>query len=388
MARDISTQIIKTLKTVLPNKKPIALHEPVFIGNEWKYLKQCLDTGWVSSAGSFVDDFERKLEKYTGIKYAISTVNGTAALHISLLLAGVKPGDEVLVPALTFVATANAVSYCEAIPHFVDSSVETLGVDPEKLDLYLSDLVIKENDCSYNRKTKRPIRALVVMHTFGHPVKLEKISRICKKFNIILIEDAAEALGSTYKGRHVGHWGKLAILSFNGNKVVTTGGGGAILTNDSTLAKMAKHLTTTAKAKRRLDLYHDMVGYNYRLPNLNAALGCAQLENLPKFLKQKRLLASRYEKAFKKFQGLKFFIQPEFAESNYWLNALILDQNFANEKKKVLRSSIEAGIITRPAWTLMHQLPMYESNPRMDLSTSEDLVKRIINIPSSASLVK
>jgi perosamine synthetase len=379
--------VLHALRKVLPEKQDfVPLHEPQFAGKEWLYVKECLDTGWVSSVGGFVDRFEEGLAEYTGVKRAVAVVNGTAALQVCLLLAGVTRGDEVFMPALTFVATANAASYCGAIPHFVDSEERTLGLDPAKLKIHLQEIAEVREDGCYSRLTGRRLKAVVAMHTFGHPVDLDPLAAVCDQFGLTLIEDSAESLGSFYKGKHTGNWGVLSALSFNGNKTITTGGGGAILTNDEELGKMAKHLTTTAKVPHEWEFSHDRVGYNYRLPNINAALGCAQLEQLPEFLKKKRLLAERYRTAFSQVEGVRFFIEPGFARSNYWLNTLLLDAAFAGELDNVLRITNRNGIMARPAWTLLQKLPMYRGCPRMDLSVAESLEKRLINIPSSAAL--
>jgi perosamine synthetase len=364
----------------------VPLHEPEFRGNEWAYVKECLDTGWVSSAGKYVDRFEAMLQEFTGATCAVATVNGTAALQVCLELVGVKRGDEVLIPTLTFIATANAVSYRGAIPHFVDSEERTLGVDAKKLDVYLREIaVVRENHC-VNRRTGATIGALMPMHTFGHPVDLDAILELCARWRIALVEDAAESLGSWYRGRHTGNFGRVAGLSFNGNKVVTTGGGGAILTNDPHLGKLAKHLTTTARIPHRWSFAHDKVGYNYRLPNLNAALGCAQIERLPDFLMRKRRLAERYIDAFRNVAGVSVLREPDSCRSNYWLNVLLLDQPGENSRDAVLSALNETGIMARPAWTLMHRLPMYAAYPHMDLSGAEMLEQRIINVPSSPVL--
>lgn len=379
--------VMIALREVLSSDRDfISLHEPRFAGNEWVYVKECLDTGWVSSVGGYVDRLEADLAAYTGAKRAVAVVNGTAALHICLLLAGVEAGDEVLIPALTFIATANAVAYCGAIPHFVDSEERTLGLDPARLADYLAERTEIRHDGCYNRTTGRRIKAVVPMHTFGHPVDLDPLLEICQSFHIELIEDAAESLGSFYKGRHTGNWGRLSAVSFNGNKIITTGGGGAILTNDDELAARAKHLTTTAKVPHRWEFNHDMIGYNYRLPNINAALGCAQLEQLPEFLTNKRNLAQRYAAAFEKINGIRFFTEPDFANSNYWLNALLLDEEVASQRDNVLALTNDAGIMTRPSWSLMHRLPMFADSPRMELPIAEAIEKRLINIPSSAFL--
>jgi len=390
MSNEIKLEfILQAVKSCLPpDLQFVGLHEPYFGGREWDYVKECLDTGWVSSVGKFVDKFEEKLAEFTGVDYAVAVVNGTSAIHICLILAGVEQGDEVLVPALTFVATANAVTYCGAIPHFVESEEKTLGLDPLKLADYLDEIgLVKKSGC-FNKKTGRRIRAVLSMHTFGHPVDLDPLVETCRKFKLELIEDAAEALGSYYKGRHVGNWGRLSALSFNGNKIITTGGGGAILTNDSALAKLAKHLTTTAKVPHKWEFYHDMTGYNYRLPNINAALGCAQLEQIPEFLEKKRSLADRYRVAFSNAQGVKFYTEPEFAKSNYWLNVLLMEKEDYNIRDAILELTNANNFMTRPAWKLLHKLPMYESCPRMDLSVAESLESRLINLPSSVFLYK
>jgi perosamine synthetase len=380
-------EVFNTLKKVIgQSDKFVSLHEPTFAGNEWAYVKDCLDSTYVSSVGSYVDRFEVMLAEYTGVKKAIAVVNGTAALHVCLILAGVETGDEVLLPTLTFVATPNALSYCGAIPHFVDSEEKTLGLDPHKLSDYLSGIAEVRGDECFNRKTGRRIKSVVPMHTYGHPVDLDPLLDVCERFKLVLIEDAAESLGSYYKGRHTGQWGKLSALSFNGNKVITTGGGGAILTNDEELGSLAKHLTTTAKVPHKWEFRHDMVGYNYRLPNLNAALGCAQLEQLPGFLQRKRALAEDYRKEFAGVNGVQFFSEPVHAQSNYWLNALLLDDVNCDKRDELLALTNNSGIMTRPSWTLMHKLPMFKDCPRMDLSIAENLERRLINIPSSSSL--
>ena len=364
---------------------PTALHQPLFEGNEWRYVKDCLDTGWVSSIGSYVNRIEEMLTEITGAKRAVAVVNGTASLFIALQLSGVERGDEVLIPALTFVATANAVSYCGATPHLVDSDYTTLGTDPAKLADYLAEISETTPDGTRNRFTGRRIKALVPMHTFGHPADLDPLLEISRRWRLEMIEDAAESLGSLYKGRHTGTFGRIGALSFNGNKIVTTGGGGALLFNNDEDANMAKHITTTARRPHSWNYFHDMVGYNFRMPNLNAALGCAQLENLPRFVDSKRRLFECYSEAFEKIPGMKMMREPSFARSNYWLNALILDDNTAHLRDPILQSTNSAGLTTRPSWVLMHRLPMYKCCPRMDLSVAENLEQRIINIPSSAT---
>jgi perosamine synthetase len=382
----LAEQVVAAFRTVL-GPGPVMLHEPSFAGNEWLYLKECLDSTFVSSVGKFVDRFELDLASFTGANHAVAVVNGTAALHIALKLAGVRAGDEVLVPALTFVATANAVTYCNAIPHFVDSEVRTLGVDASKLRNYLDSHTEQRAGQCVNRTTGRAIRALVPMHSFGHPADIEGLLGLARDFNLALVEDAAESLGSTYHGQHTGTFGLLGTLSFNGNKTITTGGGGAILTNDATLARHAKHLTTTAKMPHTWEYRHDEIGYNYRLPNLNAALGCAQLEQLPALLAAKRALFQRYQTAFVAVQGISLVAEPTHCQSNYWLQTLLLDEEQAEQRNKILAATNSASYMTRPAWVLMHELAVFKDCPRMDLITAQSLSQRLINIPSSSSLV-
>ena len=381
--------LLAALKKCLPEDgERIALHEPQFTGNEWSYVKNCLDTGWVSTVGAYVEQFENQLAEFTGVRRAIAVVNGTAALHVALKLAGVDQGDEVLVQDLTFIATTNAVSYCGAIPHFVDIEEKTLGLDPVKLEAYLQEIAELRPEGCFNRLTGRRLKAVVPMHTFGHPVNLDPLLELCGRYRLELVEDAAEALGSYYKGRHTGNWGKLSTLSFNGNKTITTGGGGAILTNDEGLGKLAKHITTTARVPHKWTFFHDQIGYNYRLPNINAALGCAQMEQLPKFINEKRNLVKRYEAALRDVYGVKLFIEPEFAKSNYWLNVLLLDSTEKDGRDNILEMLNSEGITSRPAWTLMHKLPMFSTCPHMDLAVAEDIEARLINIPSSAKLAR
>lgn len=363
-----------------------ALHTPHFGGNELAYLKECIDSTFVSSVGKFVDRFEAELAAYTGAKHAVAVVNGTAALQVALGLAGVRAGDEVLVPTMTFVATANAVAYCGATPHFTDSEERTLGMDPRALREHLQGAATIRGGQCVNRETGRVIRALVPMHTFGHIVDIDGLLSVARDFNLTLVEDAAESLGSTAGDRHAGTFGLLATLSFNGNKVVTTGGGGAILTNDQALAREAKHLTTTAKVPHRWEYTHDRIGYNYRLPNVNAALGCAQLEQLPSFLDAKRRLFERYRAAFAGMSGLRLVEEPAGTRSNYWLQTIVLDASVAAQRDEVLAATNDAGLMTRPAWTLMHKLQPYLGSPRMELSVAESLEQRVINLPSSAHL--
>jgi perosamine synthetase len=384
--RCYAQQVLGAIQEVTGAGK-IALHEPLFNGNEWLYLKECLDSTFVSSAGSFVDRFEAELAAFTGARFAIAVVNGTAALHLSLHLAGVQSGDEVLVPALSFVATANAVAYCGAVPHFIDSEESTLGMDPDALREYLQDISELRNGKCVNRQTGRLIRALVPMHVFGHPVNIESLMAIAHDFGLVMIEDAAESIGSLYHGAHTGTFGLMGILSFNGNKTITTGGGGAILTNDAAIARRAKHLSTTAKVPHHWEYKHDELGYNYRLPNLNAALGCAQLERLPTLLEAKRQLRWHYARTLSQVRGVRLLEEPAGCRSNYWLQALLLDEQCSGERDAILAASNEAGVTTRPVWSLNHRAPAFARSPRMPLVVAESLERRVVNIPSSAQLV-
>lgn len=382
----LAEDVLSRVARVLPANGPYPLHEPEFAGREWDYIKECLDTGWVSSAGSYVDRFEKTIEAYTGSAHAVATVNGTAALHTCLVLAGVGRADEVLVPSLTFVATANAVSYCGAVPHFVECEERSLGVDAAKLAAYLEATAERIRTGCRNRITGRPIKALVVMHCFGHPADLDPLQGVCDRFGLVLIEDAAESLGSTYRGRHTGCVGKLGALSFNGNKIVTTGGGGAVLTQDPDLANRAQHLTTTARVNEGGEIAHDQIGFNYRLPNLNAALGCAQFEELPRFLAAKRRLAARYLEAFDDFSGGKIVAEPAYGSSNYWLVTLLLDELSQDCRMPLLEALERSGYLCRPVWKPMHLLPIYADCPRMDLAVTESIHRRGISLPSSARL--
>jgi aminotransferase in exopolysaccharide biosynthesis len=385
-SKTLTETVVGAIRGVVGPGK-VALHEPSFEGNEWLYLKECLDSTFVSSVGKFVDRFEDELANYTGAKYAISVVNGTAALQISLKLAGVQANDEVLVPALTFVATVNAVTYCNAIPHFVDSEEGTLGIDTSKLRHYLQRNTSQQSGKCVNNLSGRVIRALVPMHTFGHPSDIDGLLSIANDFNILLVEDAAESLGSFYHGQHTGTFGLFGTLSFNGNKTITTGGGGAILTNNEALARHAKHLTTVAKIPHAWEFRHDEIGYNYRMPNINAALGCAQLEKLSAKLTSKRELFKRYQSAFAHLEGISLFSEPENCQSNYWLQTLLLDDIESENRDLILESTNKTGIMTRPAWVLMNDLEPFKSFPSMGLPTAKSLYKRIINIPSSPGLV-
>ena len=382
----LSQQVVRAIRTAIGPGSAV-LHEPCFAGNEWAYLKECLDSTFVSSVGKFVDRFEADLAVFTGAKYAVAVVNGTAALHIALKLAGVRADDEVLIPALTFIATANAATYCGALPHFVDSEERTLGVDAAKLRDYLSEHTEQRAGQCLNRATGRVIRALVPMHTFGHPADLDGLLAVARDFHIALVEDAAESLGSYYHGRHTGTFGLMGALSFNGNKIVTTGGGGAILTDDAELARHAKHLTTTAKLPHAWEYRHDEIGYNYRMPNLNAAMGCAQLERMSAMLAAKRELFRRYQAAFAPVAGVKLVAEPGQCQSNYWLQALLLDVEQESQRDPILKATNDAKLMTRPVWQLMHRQLPYRHAPKAPLSAAESLERRIVNLPSSVNLV-
>jgi perosamine synthetase len=358
----------------------IPLHRPVFEGNERQYLVDCIDSNFVSSVGAKVTEFEQQIAAFTGARFAIATVNGTAALHAALLLVGVQRDDEVISQALTFIATCNALSYAGAHPVFVDVDRDTMGMSPQALERFLTEHAEKRNGQAWNKTTGRRIAACVPMHTFGLPVRIEAIAAICAEWGIALVEDAAESLGSYVGARHTGNFGQLATLSFNGNKVITTGGGGMIITNDEALAKHAKHLTTTAKVPHPYEFVHDEVGYNYRLPNLNAALGCAQMERLPAFLQVKADLAGRYGEFFDSL-GIAFARGIAGTTANHWLNAIVLDS--LAERDAFLAFTNEHGVMTRPIWRLMTHLTMFQHCQHDGLENSRWLEERVVNLPSS-----
>jgi len=358
----------------------IHLHEPVFLGNEQKYVNECITSTFVSSVGKFVDQFEENIAEYTGAKYAVAAVNGTAALHIALILAGTESNEEVLTQPLTFIATANAIKYTGAEPVFVDVDKDTLGLSPEKLESFLKNYTYQKEGYARNRNTDKIIRACVPMHTYGHPCRIDEIMDICRRYNITVIEDAAESLGSFYKERHTGTFGDMGILSFNGNKTITTGGGGMIITDNEELAKLAKHLTTQAKVPHRWEYVHDRIGYNYRLTNIAAALGVAQLENLEEVVENKRELARKYEKFFGNFD-IDFFTEPENSRSNYWLNVILL--NDRKGRDEFLQYTNDHGVMTRPAWKLMNKLDMFKDAQTGNIENAEWTEKRLVNIPSS-----
>ena len=359
----------------------VPLSVPKFIGNEKKDLNMCIDTSFVSSVGKFVDRFEDDMAAYTGAKRAVVCVSGTNALHMALMLAGVEKEDEVLTQALTFIATCNAISYIGAHPVFIDVDKSTMGLSPDAVKTWLAEYGEIRNGQCYNKKTGCRIKACVPMHTFGHPVRIEELATICKEWAIELVEDAAESIGSKYKGKHTGLFGKVGVLSFNGNKTITTGGGGMLLFNDEELGAFAKHLTTQAKIPHRWEFRHDHIGYNYRMPNINAALGCAQLENLDKYIADKRMTAAAYSEFFKKVDNIQFFTEPEHCFSNYWLNAVILKDHEAQQA--FLQYTNDNGVMTRPIWELMVRLPMFEHCQHDSLENTIFFADRVVNIPSS-----
>ncbi|MGL0926863.1 aminotransferase [Vibrio vulnificus] len=358
----------------------IPLHAPTFAGNEKAYVMETIESTFVSSVGKFVDEFERKMEAFTGTPKAVATVNGTAALHAALYMAGVERGDLVITQALTFVATCNALYHMGAEPIFVDVSPVSLGLCPKAMSAFLEENAqVTEGGCIH-KQTGRRIKAVVPMHTFGHPVELDELVAVCLKWNISLVEDAAESLGSFYKGKHTGTIGDFGAVSFNGNKIITTGGGGMVLCGSEEAGKRTKHVTITAKVPHPYEFFHDEPGFNYRMPNLNAALGCAQMEVLEHYLAQKRQLAHQYQ-AFFAGSDVTFVVEPEYAQSNYWLNAIICAD--AQQRNELLEQTNAVGVMTRPIWQLMHRLPMFEQALRGDLTHSEFIEAHLINLPST-----
>ncbi len=376
--------VVDFIQDIYKTKEFLPLHEPRFFGNEKKYVNDTIDSTFVSSVGKYVDQFEKMIAEFSGTKYAIATANGTSALHIGLKLVGVDESCEVITQPLTFIATANAISYCNAKPIFVDVDKKTLGLSPTKLEEFLNEFTfINENGDCINKSTKKTIKACVPMHTFGHPCKIAEAVEVCEKYNIAVVEDAAESLGSYYKGKHTGSFGKIGIFSFNGNKIITTGGGGMIVTNDEILAKRAKHITTTAKTPHPYEYIHDEIGYNYRLTNLNAALGVAQMENLPIFIEKQRDLAKQYDTFFKDLD-IQFINEPSNSKSNYWLNAVILKD--IQQRDSFLKYTNDNGIMTRSIWRLMNKLDMFKAAQCGNLSNAQWLEDRIVNISSSVIL--
>lgn len=362
----------------------VPLAVPVFIGNEKKYLNECIDTTFVSSVGKFVDRFEEDTAQYTGCKRAVVVVSGTNALHMSLMLAGVERDDEVLTQALTFIATCNALSYIGAHPVFIDVDKDTMGLSPVAVREWLAKNSEQKNGECYNKRTGHRIKACVPMHTFGHPVHLDELVEVLNEYNIELVEDAAESIGSLYKGKHTGTFGKVGALSFNGNKTITTGGGGMMLFNDEELGAFAKHITTQAKIPHRWEFRHDHIGYNYRMPNINAALGCAQLEHIEEYVANKRKTAKAYEEFFKAISDIEFFVEPENTRSNYWLNSVILKDRDAQQS--FLQYTNDNGVMTRPIWELMNRLPMFEHCENDGLKNTIWFADRVVNIPSSVRI--
>ncbi|MCQ2084232.1 MAG: LegC family aminotransferase [Bacteroidaceae bacterium] len=399
------SRIINFIKDLYGNQEFTPLAVPKFLGREKEYLNECIDTTFVSSVGKFVDKFEDEVAKYTGAKRAVVCVSGTNALHMSLMLAGVKRDDEVLTQALTFIATCNALSYIGAHPVFIDVDKSTMGLSPDALKEWLTgnaeirknrktdvpesyDFAYEDNDglACYNKHTGRRVKACVPMHTFGCPVRIDEIAAICKEWHIELVEDAAESIGSRFKGQHTGTFGKVGALSFNGNKTITTGGGGMLLFNDEKMGDYCKHITTQAKIPHRWEFRHDHIGYNYRMPNINAALGCAQLENLDRYVADKRATAAAYAEFFKGMDDIQFFVEPENCFSNYWLNVVILKDKEA--QLEFLQETNDNGVMTRPIWELMNRLPMFEKCGNDGLKNTVWFADRVVNIPSSVRLEK
>lgn len=379
-------KVIDFIKELYGGTEFTPLSVPKFLGKEKEYLEECIDSTFVSSVGHFVDRFEDDMARYTGAARAVVCVSGTNALHMGLLMSGVIRDDEVLTQALTFIATCNALSYIGAHPVFIDVDRSTLGLSPDAMKEWLArNAEIRDGQC-YNRHSGRRVKACVPMHTFGHPVRIEEIADLCSEWNIELVEDAAESIGSRYKGRHTGTFGKAGAISFNGNKTITTGGGGMLLFQDAELGARCKHITTQAKIPHRWEFRHDSIGYNYRMPNINAALGCAQLENLDRYIADKRQTAAEYEEFFRTVDGIEFFREPEDCFSNYWLNAVILKDKDA--RQEFLQETNDNGVMTRPVWELMNRLPMFEGCETDGLKNTIWLADRIVNIPSSVRLDK
>ena len=374
-------KLINFIRDWYQTDQHIPLHEPRFDDKDREFVLDAVESTFVSSIGEYVDRFESKLARCLGVKRAVVTVNGTAALDVALRLVGVRLNDEVITQPLTFAATANAIAYNNAIPVFVDVCPETLGMSPDSLNEFLRQNVIKKEGKAFNKKTKNRVAAIVPMHTFGHPCKIEEIREIADEWDIEVVEDAAEALGSTYKGKSCGTFGKMGIFSFNGNKIITCGGGGAIVTDDCKLADKAKHLTTTAKLPHAWEFIHDEVGFNYRMPNLNAALACSQLEKLEIYLTDKRALSKAYQSFFNTISECRFISEPENCRSNFWLNAILAEDR--GSRDKILEKTNNSGIMTRPAWRLMSDLKMYKQCQKTDLKNARWLQDRIVNIPSS-----
>ena len=385
--RQLVTAVIESIKKVVKKKKASSLHEPTLSKLEGIYLNECLKTNMLSTIGPFIRIFENKFKKITKSKHVIATINGTSALHIALKLIDLNKNDEVLIPSLNFVASTNAALYCGATPHFIDIEEKTLGVDIDKLYEYLNKNTKQVNKKCFNKKTKKIIKAIIPTHLYGHPINIKGLLKIAKKFNLKIIEDAAEGIGSLYFNKHVGTFGDIGVISFNGNKSITTGGGGAILTNNTKHAKSAKHLISVAKENRTYDLAHDEIGYNYKMTNLHAAVGCAQLKNIKKILSNKRKLYYAYEKAFKDVKGIRLFKEPKNTKSNYWLNTVLLNKADISLRNEILKKGKQNYIGLRPAWKLLPELNFLSLFPKMDISQSKKIFKKIINLPSSSNLI-
>lgn len=372
--------ITKFIRELYKSNDFIPLHAPTFGGNEKKYVLETIDSTFVSSVGKFVDQFEKEIELFTGSARAVATVNGTTALHAALYVAGVKRNDLVITQALTFVATGNVIHHMGAEPVFLDVSEKSLGLCPLAVSQFLEKFADIDQDGAVHKITGQRIRAVVPMHTFGHPVELDELLVVCEKWGLVLVEDAAESLGSYYKGRHTGTIGHFGALSFNGNKIITTGGGGAVICQTKELGASVKHVTTTAKVPHPYEFFHDEPGFNYRMPNINAALGCAQIESLSDYIVEKRIIAERYEEFFNG-TAIQFFKEPDYAQSNYWLNAIICpSEEFRNN---LLDETNSSGVMTRPIWKLLHRLPMFAGTMRDDLSVSKRIEGCLVNLPSS-----
>ncbi len=377
---DVYSKIVAFIKELYPDRNPVLLHCPEFLGNEKKYLAECIDTKYVSYVGRFVADMENNIKEITGVKYAVAMVNGTAALHMVFLAAGIKQGDEIITQSLSFAATAAAIAHAGGTPVFIDVDRETMGMSPESLRSFLETYAEVKNGICFNKKTGNKIMAAVPMHTFGHPVKIDEIKKICEEFSVLMIEDSAESLGSTYRNKHTGSFGAAGILSFNGNKLVTTGGGGMVITDDEHIAERVRYLSTTAKRPHRWEFYHDEVGYNLRMPSLNAAVGLAQLEYFDKSLENKRETARLYKQFFAGL-NIPFITEPTESRSNYWLNAILLENK--KQRDEFLEYTNDNGIQTRPAWTLLHRLPPYKNCIHTEMKNAEYFEERLVNIPSS-----
>lgn len=386
MKKKFINNIVKAIKKIT-GPGAHQLHEPSFSKEEVKLVTNTIKSKFVSSSGKYVSDFENKFKQFVKTNNAIAIVNGTQAIFISLKILGIKENDEILVPALTFVGTVNAISYTGAIPHFIDSTISNFGIDTKKLDNYLKSIVIKKRGKYYNKKTKRRIKAIIPVHIFGHSCEIESIIHIAKKYNLKVIEDAAEAVGSYYKKKHVGTFGDIGCFSFNGNKIITTGGGGMIVLKNKILARKIKHITSTAKLNHKWEYVHDQVGYNFRMPNINAALGIAQLKKINMFLKAKRRLFKKYYKELRKIEGIKIFKEQENCMSNYWLQTIILEKDKTSYKNLILKKLYKSKIYCRPVWKLISELKPYKNCPKMNLSGSKEIYKRSFNIPSSQDLV-